>query len=71
MKWRRNNEYSIWKNSIAAAAASGTAVTSATTTSADDRTKLNDFNKTTKSEKDYEVLKNEEYFYGWKKKFQR
>ena len=37
----------------------------------DDRTKLNDFNKTAKSEKDYEILKNEEYFYGWKKKFER
>ena len=75
MKWRRN-EYSIWKNSLAAAAASGIAVPNTPAagtkpTVGDDRTKLNDFNKTAKSEKDYEILKNEEYFYGWKKKFER
>ena len=75
MKWRRN-EYSIWKNSLAATAASGNTVTNTTAAGTkpavgDDRTKLNDFNKTAKSEKDYEILKNEEYFYGWKKKFER
>ena len=70
MKWRRN-EYSIWKNSIAAAAASGTAVTGATTAAGDDQNKLTDFNKTSKSEKDYEILKNDKYFFGWKKKFER
>ena len=75
MKWRRN-EYSIWKNSLAAAAASGIAVPNTTAagtkpTVGNNRTKLNDFNKTAKSEKDYEILKNEEYFYGWKKKFEQ
>ena len=65
------------ENSLAAAAASGIAVTTTTTagtrpTTRDDQTKLNDFNKTAKCEKDYEILKNEEYlFYGWKKKFER
>ena len=75
MKWRRK-EYSIWKNSVVAAAASGTPTAATTTagakpTTGDDRIKLNDFNKTSKSEKDYEILNNEEYFYGWKKKFER
>ena len=54
------------ENSLAAAAASGIAVTTTTTagtrpTTGDDRTKLNDFNKTAKCERDYEKLKNEEY----------
>merc|ERR1711966_196865 len=48
-----------------------TGTTGTTAGAGGDRTKLNDFNKTSKSEKDYEVLKNEEYFYGWKKKFER
>ena len=77
--WRRN-DYSKWRNSGAAAAASSPSSTivpvtgpSAVSTSSagDDRTRLNDFNKTSKSEKDYELLKNEEYFYGWKPKFER
>ena len=68
------NEYSTWRKPGAAAAASGTTPTvvatntstDATTTSAagDDCTELNDFNKTSKSKKDYEILKSEEYFYG-------
>ena len=73
--WRRT-EYSTWKQSGAAAAASGTPAsnstsTDTTTAGGDDRNKLMDFNKTSKSEKDYEILKNDEYFFGWKKKFER
>ena len=77
MLWRRN-EYNIWKKSGAAALASSvitnttaTTTTTGSTSSKDDRTRLNDFNKTSKAEKDYEVLKNEEYFYGWKQNFER
>ena len=65
--WRRT-EYSGWKKSGAAAAASGASAghsnsssTGPTTSAGDDRTKLNDFNKTSKSEKDYEILKNDKY----------
>ena len=66
MLWRRN-EYIIWKKLGAAALVSSvtpnTTTTTGSTSTKDDRTRLNDFNKASKAEKDYEVLKNEEYFY--------
>ena len=72
--WRRN-EWGKWRNSVATTAASGALTNNSSTgaiaTAGDGRIKLTDFNKTPKSEKDYEMLKNDEYFFGWKKKFER
>jgi hypothetical protein len=77
MLWRRY-KYNTWMKSGATALASSvnpstttTTTTKDSTSSKDNSTRLNDFNKTLKVEKDYEVLKNEEYFYGWKAKFER
>ena len=58
-----------WQLVVATNTSTGTTTTSAA--GEDDHTKLNNFKKTYKSEKDYEVLKSEEYFQGWKKKFER
>lgn len=63
----KKNKTKDEKRTTPAAATMGTS----SKPSANDRKLFNDFNKTSKSEKDYEILKNEVYFYGWKSKFEK